>query len=418
MFSLLGILVSLSTVYGHSWLSCPQSFDTNPVRGGFFNGPCEGWYKGGNTPVKAGDRLKLGWTSNNHGGGFVRIALVAEGQHQSHANFKQNVIKVACYGNDQRPGKTLYGDCIHPCNARPGCEYQADVSDTERYDTTITVPTNLKDGVYILQFASLVGNIQQPYYSCAKLTVTGGNPSLKCTSNKPPTIYKCFRSGGPPMNKITDGIKRGSFCYHSDKIGDVDDRILEVPINVDCDPRITCDNSINKKQCFAQKGMNTITNAWNPKQQSCGVVKPPPPPTCNDNKQNQGEENVDCGGPCKACPTAPPNTGRYHSNIEHKVTNNWGDGIEASIKVHIIKRVPKQWTLTVQYDNPIKIDAVWGARIKSRNKGHNIYEFQKESWGGLPKKGATITIGFTGTKERSAAVVPLTMAFTVEGGQT
>ena len=81
--------------------------------------------------------------------------------------------------------------------------FSIDVSDTERYDTTITVPTNLKDGVYILQFASLVGNIQQPYYSCAKLTVTGGNPSLKCTSNKPPTIYKCFRSGGPPMNKIT-----------------------------------------------------------------------------------------------------------------------------------------------------------------------------------------------------------------------
>lgn len=78
-----------------------------------------------------------------------------------------------------------------------------DVSDVERYDTTVTVPTNLKDGVYILQFASLVGNIQQPYYSCAKLTVTGGNPSLKCSSNKPPTIYKCFRSGGPPMDKIT-----------------------------------------------------------------------------------------------------------------------------------------------------------------------------------------------------------------------
>ena len=23
-----------------------RSFDTNPVRGGFFHGPCEGWYKG------------------------------------------------------------------------------------------------------------------------------------------------------------------------------------------------------------------------------------------------------------------------------------------------------------------------------------------------------------------------------------
>ena len=34
-------------------------------------------------------------------------------------------MKIACYGKDQRPGKTIYGDCIHPCNARPECEYQA-----------------------------------------------------------------------------------------------------------------------------------------------------------------------------------------------------------------------------------------------------------------------------------------------------
>lgn len=32
----------------------------------------------------------------------------------------------------------------------------------------------------------------------------------------------------------------------------------------------------------------------------------PPPPTCNDGIQNQGETGVDCGGPnCSACPTPP-----------------------------------------------------------------------------------------------------------------
>ena len=31
------------------------------------------------TNVKAGDRLKVGWTSNNHAGGWVRLALVPEG---------------------------------------------------------------------------------------------------------------------------------------------------------------------------------------------------------------------------------------------------------------------------------------------------------------------------------------------------
>ena len=43
-------------------------------------GPCE--HEGRKklvTNVKAGDRLKVGWTSNNHAGGWVRLALVPEG---------------------------------------------------------------------------------------------------------------------------------------------------------------------------------------------------------------------------------------------------------------------------------------------------------------------------------------------------
>ena len=39
--------------------------------------------------------------------------------------YKKNVLKFTCYGHDQRPGRYAYGDCKHPCNARPGCEYQA-----------------------------------------------------------------------------------------------------------------------------------------------------------------------------------------------------------------------------------------------------------------------------------------------------
>jgi len=406
-------------VLGHSWLSCPPSFDTNPVRGGFFNGPCERWNRGGHSTVKAGDRLKLGWTSNNHGGGFVRIALVLEGQHNRNKNFEQNVLKVACYGHDQRPGGTLYGDCDHPCNARPGCQYQSDISDVERYDTTITVPTNLKDGVYILQFASLVGNIKDPYFSCAKLTITGGNPHMNCKSSKAPVTYKCFRSGGPPMSKLTTGIKRGEFCYHSNKMGDVDDRIREVPVNVDCDARITCDNSVKKTKCMEEPLMKSITNGWNPKQPNCGNVKPPPPPTCDDKKQNQGEEDIDCGGPCKPCPTAPPNTGRYHSDIKHTIGDDWGTGVVGKIVVSIIKDINRRkWKLTVQYDNPIKITQIWGAVITSRNAGHNIYSFGKESWASPLKNGDKIAIGFQASKERSAKVVPLTLKFEVDDGST
>lgn len=47
----------------------------------------------------------------------------------------------------------------------------------------------------------------------------------------------------------------------------------------------------------------------------------------------------------------------------------------------------------------------------------NVYEFVRESWGSLPNKGATINIGFTGTKERLAEVVPLTISFAVGGNK-
>lgn len=69
--------------------------------------------------------LQVGWTSNNHGGGYVRISLVPLAQEANAEVFKQNVMKFACYGHDTRPDKTLNGDCVHPCDGRPGCEFQS-----------------------------------------------------------------------------------------------------------------------------------------------------------------------------------------------------------------------------------------------------------------------------------------------------
>lgn len=65
-------------------------FNTNPFRGGNTVGPCENW--SGNRPVnrvRAGDRLKVGWSSNNHGGGYVRLALVPEAQSNDAEAFKR-----------------------------------------------------------------------------------------------------------------------------------------------------------------------------------------------------------------------------------------------------------------------------------------------------------------------------------------
>ena len=95
--------------------------------------------------VKAGDRIKIGWDSGNRGGGFVRLALAAQTDF-SEAAFNKSVLKQTCFGADSRPGRYAFGNCVHPCNARGGCEFQNAQSDNQRYDTTITVPTNLKDG--------------------------------------------------------------------------------------------------------------------------------------------------------------------------------------------------------------------------------------------------------------------------------
>ena len=83
------------------------------------------------TEVEAGDRLKVGWVSNNHGGGYARIALVPWEDRRNAQSYKNNVMKFACYGHDERPGRYGSGDCKHPCNARPGCEYQSSMTSLE-----------------------------------------------------------------------------------------------------------------------------------------------------------------------------------------------------------------------------------------------------------------------------------------------
>lgn len=398
-------IASQKLVKGHSWMSCPRPFDTYPDKAGDTTGPCEKWYKGATTDVLAGDRLKVGWTSNNHGGGYVRLALVPESQKDSHEAYLNNVLKVVCYGHDQRPGMFRFGDCKHPCNARPGCQYQSDVLDNERYDTTITIPFNLADGIYILQYKAAIGIELKPYYNCAKLRVTGGDPSLDCTTDKAPPVGPC-RLGPPgaglPLSNLTKDAKLGDFCFHPDKVGAIDDRIREVPINVDCDPRITCQVSVSPAVCKHELGMDKIADAWDPKQPNCGVVKPPPPPTCDDGVQNQGEHAIDCGGPnCKACPDVA-DTG-YEEYIEHIIDNEWCSGYVVTVLAKIKRFMNGNWQVTIFYDYPLEIVSHWNAVLVSHNKFKTIYSFQGFAWNQYLQNGDFIEFAFEGhfTEQRS-----------------
>lgn len=61
------------------------------------------------------------------------IALVPWAERKNAQSYKNNVMKYACYGHDERAGKYQYGDCKHPCNTRPGCEYQSSKKTFENY---------------------------------------------------------------------------------------------------------------------------------------------------------------------------------------------------------------------------------------------------------------------------------------------
>ena len=85
---------------------------------------------------------------------------------------------------------------------------------------------------------------------------------MDCTTNSAPPVGPC-RMGPPdvglPVSTLTKNAKMGDFCFHPNAIGDIDDRIREVPINVECDPRITCQVSVSPDVCKHELGMDKIT---------------------------------------------------------------------------------------------------------------------------------------------------------------
>eukprot|EP01135_Chromosphaera_perkinsii_P010575 Nk52_evm13s2171 gene=Nk52_evmTU13s2171 len=266
---LVGLIYGTMFVNAHSWMSCPNSFWPGVQRGVELNGPCEGLQQ--NTPttyVKAGERLKVGWVSNNHAGGYVRLSLVPWSSRENSQVYKENVLKGACYGFDETIDSAMLarGECHHPCNARPGCEWQSDVNDIHRFDTTIAIPYNLADGDYVLQWVALVGSIDFPYYSCARLSVSGGNPQMgSCQRSGQAKKYQCSKSGsGSAEGVIFDGTKAGDFCFSPTGLGDIDSTIAEKPVNHDCDPRVSCELAYRFDECAIT--LNGIANTEDPKQ--------------------------------------------------------------------------------------------------------------------------------------------------------
>ena len=57
---------------------------------------------------------------------------------------------------------------------------------------------------------------------------------------------------------MTDA-KNGDFCYNLDgSRGSIDAKISEVPVNVECDARLSCLNSVQGAQCNQNESMRSI----------------------------------------------------------------------------------------------------------------------------------------------------------------
>ena len=53
-----------------------------------------------------------------------------------------------------------------------------------------------------------------------------------------------------PVFNTFSGAARGDFCFFLNGTrGDVDSNIRDVPVNVECDPRVTCEQSVKQDQC-------------------------------------------------------------------------------------------------------------------------------------------------------------------------
>jgi len=249
------------------------------TRAGINSGPCENFdpAKSFVQNVTAGSRLKVGWLSGNRGGGFVKLSLAPAASTIEQSNFDSGVLKVTCFGHDQRPNRFSFGSCNHACNARGGCDFQSDPSDLERFDTTITVPYNV-EGLQFLQLEAYVGVSLSPVYSCSALNVVGGDSSLPCSAPAAiPVANTCESVSSITSDDLITGVSAGKFCFNSDGTAAIDDNIASVPVNSECDPRVSCGFANLAQLCQADITQTILDPTVSPHVASCTLTAWTPP---------------------------------------------------------------------------------------------------------------------------------------------
>jgi len=189
----------VSLASAHSWMTAPKAHNSRGGRGNLV-GPCDA-YKGSGASgsnVVAGQRINTAWPPMGHSGGHIRVSIAPEvdgaGTGADKTAFNSGVVETMCYGGGN------CGTCIK--GGKP-------------YNKPITIPTNLADGTYTIQFWMYgTGNGLPEYYSCSKIKVTGGDESLSCPVAEAP-FEKCWACPTCTPSKFADvtASTPGQFCY-------------------------------------------------------------------------------------------------------------------------------------------------------------------------------------------------------------
>lgn len=91
------------------------------------------------------------------------------------------------------------------------------------------------------------------------------------------------------------------------------------------------------------------------------------------------------------------------NTCSYKVTNDWGSGFTGTLTVKNNKAVAVNgWSLSLAFKDATKISSTWSAVLS----GSNPYTFTNLDWNKTINPGASVEIGFQGTKPAGAAVAP------------
>lgn len=174
------ILAVLTLASSHSWMTQPRtyckSYGLNDCRNGECNLPCPLECSGQNNSVDSpearyqrGQDVEIRWVLNRHHNGFFRIGFVPVREMWNREAHEKFALSYGCWDENEFPCDSSY-NCGTANNNRAG-------------GTTISVPSCLPDGSYVLSYA-WAGGTKTPtrkggipdYHHCSFVEIAGGIP--------------------------------------------------------------------------------------------------------------------------------------------------------------------------------------------------------------------------------------------------